>query len=285
MTDWSAVLARPADLRDDTFDTWFDVIAEHLLNRARLVAGGSPHRFTEVEFYYHAPDHPDAFAHRDPLQKECGRWYFHRTGGVLRGGSFKGLDLTFGDGSAHGGVLIRGFEAADGTLIDGPSLCVDRLLDCTGATSLAQLDRAVAGLSAWDEDSTLILRAEAAGEPRPLHRSGRVGLTLKKAQPTSHLPRYLCRTYRYLSEPRRIAKGKLYLVLALHASGASADKIREITGCPKATVARYVADFEAGRQNADFGPFFGAELKPADLCRVHGVWHAVHGAGVGRTAN
>jgi hypothetical protein len=285
MIDWSAVLTRPAGLREDTFDTWFDGVAEHLLNRSRLVAAGSPHRFTEIEFYYHCPEHPDAFAHRDPLQKECGRWYFHRTGGVLRGGSFKGLDLTFGDGTSHGGVLIRGLETAEGTLIDGPSLCVDRLLDCTGATSLAQLDRSVAGHDAWDEESTLILRPEPGEEPRPLQRSGRVGLTLKKAQPASHLPRYLCRTYRYLSEPRRIAKGKLYLVLALHAGGASPEAIRATTGCPMATVARYVADFEAGRLNADFGPFFGAELKPVDLCRIHGVWHAVHGAGVAQATH
>ena len=64
----------------------------------------------EVEVYYHAADHPDPFAHRDPAQLHVGRWYFHRTGGTYRGGSFKGLDLAFGGSAAHAGVLIRGIE-------------------------------------------------------------------------------------------------------------------------------------------------------------------------------
>jgi hypothetical protein len=107
VSDWNALLQPPASPGDaSAVEGWFTRIATRLLCESRLVAGGEPHRLVEVEFYYHAEGHPDPFTHRDPLQRECGRWYFHRTRRAYRGGSFKGLDLTLGDGSACGGVLI-----------------------------------------------------------------------------------------------------------------------------------------------------------------------------------
>jgi hypothetical protein len=67
------------------------------------------------------------------------------------------------------------------------------------------------------------------------------------------------------------------MVLALHTDGKDAEAIRELTGCPRAAVQRYVADFEAGKQTTDFGPYFGKDLTPKDLCRLHGTWWAVYG--------
>src|SRR5262245_40018162 len=96
MADWLELLRKSDGLKDADFEGWCARTADGLLNRARLVAGGVPHRLTEVEFYYHGPEHPDRFAHRDPIQVHNGRWYFHRTAGVYRAGSFKGVDLTFG---------------------------------------------------------------------------------------------------------------------------------------------------------------------------------------------
>jgi hypothetical protein len=94
---WNELLVEPAGLSDDAaFAGWFDAIARRLLCGTRLLAAGVPHRFTEVEMYYYGEPHPDPFTHRDPIQKYTGLWYFHRTAGVYRGGSFKGVDLTFG---------------------------------------------------------------------------------------------------------------------------------------------------------------------------------------------
>src|SRR5262249_12340 len=107
-----------------------------------------------------------------------------------------------------------------------------------------------------------------------LHRSARVGLSLKKAKPASEMPRYIIRHYRYLTEPRRTAKGKTYLVLALHTQGMDATAIQQLTGGTKQAIQRSLADFEEGRQSADFAPFFGKDLSPKDLCRLHGTWHA-----------
>jgi hypothetical protein len=271
MSDWPTLMRRPSNLPAGAED-WFTKLAERLLNGAVLMVGNEPHRFVEIEFYYCGEGHPDPFTHRDPLQLESGRWYFHRTGGMYRSGSFKGLDLTFGSGGAHGGMLIRGIEAPDGSLVDGPSLCVDHLLEKTRHHTVAELDDAIGGKVAWDSNNVLFLDEVTPGQ-RPLFRSARVGLSLKKARAGSagEMPRYIMKTYRYLSEPRRTAKGKTYLVLALHALGKTAEEIADLTGCTRSAIQRYVADYEAGRQEKDFSSYFGAELSPKDLCRLHGT--------------
>jgi 3-methyladenine DNA glycosylase Mpg len=274
MSDWQSVLCRPdAVQEDEELEGWFDDMAGRLLNGSRLLVGDRGHRFVEIEFYYCGDIHPDPFTHRDPLQLECGRWYFHRTRGTYRSGSFKGIDLTFGDGKAFGGVLIRSIEAEDGTLIDGPSLCVDYLLRTSGYPDVASLDRAIAGRDAWDTDSPLVLE-EAADEEREVYRSARVGLSLKKAVASSQMPRYVMRPYRYLTEPRRVSKGKAHVVLALHAQGETPEAIHKLTGCPRASIQRYIADFESGRREKDFSAYLGVELNPEKLSRLHGTWHA-----------
>ena len=272
MANWLTLLRQPDDLRDsDRLEGWFARIADRLLNGARLVAGGEPLRFAEVEFYYFTAGHPDPFTHRDPLQRSCGRWYFHRTRGVYRSGSFKGLDLTFGDGTAFGGVLIRSLAPAGGALIDGPSLCVDALLARTGAGSVAALDERVAGRAAWDGAGPLVLEWADGEPPLRTFQSPRVGLSLRRAGRAPEPVRFIMRPYRYLTEPRRIRKGKLHLVLALHAGGADAEAIHRLTGCPLRTVRQYVADFEVGRQADALDRYRGLELRPADLCRLYGA--------------
>ncbi|MFO0929741.1 MAG: hypothetical protein U0736_22415 [Gemmataceae bacterium] len=129
---WTTLLVEPPGVDAPRVARWFAAIAERLLGGSRLVVAGVAHRLTEVEFYYHGGTHLDPFAHRDPVQRHTGRWYFHRTGGTLRGGSFKGLDLTFAGADAFGGILIRGVEPEGGALIDGPSRTVDHLLHMTG---------------------------------------------------------------------------------------------------------------------------------------------------------
>jgi hypothetical protein len=277
MSHWLHLAERPDDPGDPAAVAgWFGSVAEALLNRSELVAGGRPHRLAEAEFYYHGPGHPDPFTHRDPLQREPGRWYFHRTGGAYRSGSFKGLDLTFGDGAAHGGVLIRGVLTPEGKLIDGPSLTVDHLLIASGAGKVSELDAAVGGRPAWEAGNPLLLRP-ADPMARTLYRSARVGLTLRRARPGSDMALYVLRRYRFLAEPRRTAKGKPLLVLALHADGVPAAEIAALTGCPAGAVTRYVAEYEAGKAEADLGPYFGKDLTPALLCRMHGAWAALHG--------
>lgn len=271
MSDWPSLLREREPL-----DDWFTSIAERLLNGSRLRVGRQAYRLVEIEFYYWSVAHPDPFTHRDPIQFDIGHWYFHRTRGVYRGGSFKGLDLTFGHKDASGGILIRGLETPEGTLIDGPSLCVDHLLDATGAATVAELDRAINKRLAWENGNPLILEMLGTMQERTLFRSPRVGLLLKKATARTESTRYVMRPYRYLTEPRRTKKGKMHMVLALHAQGAGVEDIQRLTNCPRRSVERYVADFETGRKEADFAPYFGIDLGPAQWCKLYGVWFASH---------
>src|SRR5690242_4649153 len=189
MSDWPSL---PSLLRKrEPLDDWFTSIAERLLNGSRLLVGRQAYRLVEIEFYYWSNAHPDPFTHRDPIQFDIGYWYFHRTGGVYRSGSFKGLDLTFGHEDASGGILIRGLETPDGKLIDGPSLCVDHLLDATGAAKVAELDRAINKRLAWENGNPLVLEETDAREERPLLRSPRVGLLLKKATARTESTRFV----------------------------------------------------------------------------------------------
>lgn len=275
MSDWQGILNKPPETHNsDELLGWFTRMAQCLLNELTFVAAGRPHRFAEIEFYYHGEGHPDIFTHRDPIQQQYGRWYFHRTQGEYRSGSFKGLDLAFGEGTNFGGVLIRCIGTPDGNLIDGPSLCVDHLLKETGMDTVAALDKAIDGRRAWDGGN--LLRLERAEPPRnqPLYSSGRVGLSLKRFKSSSTATRYILRPYRFLSEPNRIKKGKTYLVLALHAQGKSAAEISQLTGSPGRSVQKYIEDFEAGKSEADFGRYFGIDLSTGDLCRLHGTWYA-----------
>jgi hypothetical protein len=124
----------------------------------------------------------------------------------------------------------------------------------------------------------LLLQELASAEQHVIVRSARVGLSLKKHKLSADPPSYLLRPYRYLTEPRRVSKGKPYLVLSLHAQGISPEQIAAMTGCPRKTVERYLEDFTAGQNEADFAPYFGIDLGPKELCRLHGVWHAKIGS-------
>ena len=55
---------------------------------------------------------------------------------------------------------------------------------------------------------------------------------LKKAKQAPEPPRYILRPYRYLADPRRTAKGKPHMVLALHARGGAAGGDPEADGLP-----------------------------------------------------
>jgi len=225
-------------------EKWFVGMADVLLNRSLLVAGSTFHRIVEVEVYYSSPEHPDPFAHCFPIQREFGRWYFHRVGPSYRGGSYKGLDVTFGDGEACTGILIRTLQRSDGTIVNGPSLVVDSLLHLTAKCSVQTLDRAIADRSAWSSLSPLRL-VLSENRVDPLVRTARVGLSMKRFanQPTAN--DYLERRYRFLTEPGLVKKGKPQTIRALLRDGHATETIVRLTQTRNATVLRYLAESNA----------------------------------------
>ena len=277
MTDWATLLQKPANLTEASV-AWRGSTPSRRNCSTASICGSATRRngSSRSSFTCAAAEHPDPFTHGESLQLQCGRWYFHRSNGVYRGGSFKGLDLTFGDGTLYGGVLFRGLEMMDGTFIDGPSLLVDYLLTRTKAATVAVLDAMIANRAAWDASSPVFLEDVQPPRTQPLLCSGRVGLTLKNARNKPDATRYILRPYRYLTEPRKTAKGKPLMVLALHARGVSVEEIHRTTGCPRKSIQRYLEDFERGCRSRDFTAYLGTDLTPADLCRLHGTWHTAY---------
>lgn len=276
MTDLLQLLAAPQNGKPDA--NWFAAIADRLLNRTTLRVAGQALRLCEIEFYYNGPGHEDLFTHNDPIQKTSGRWYFHRDSEGYRGGSFKGLDISFGPGDAFGGILIRSLLAEDGRFINGCSLCVDRHLALTGAGSVAELDAAINERPVTDAGSPLYLEESEALDQESITTTARVGLTLKRASRLKTMPEYLMRRYRFMIRPREVKKGRLHHIIALHQDGHDVDQIRAATGSPKSSITKNITAHEEGRQEDSFRAYFGKSLKTADLCRLHGLWLSQYGA-------
>lgn len=249
---------------------WFRRIADRLLRRTVLDVAGEPHELCEVEFYLHGEQHPDPFTHGQPIQRSSGRWYFHRSGESYRGGTYKGLDVTFGPPDAFGGILIRSLLTPEGALINGSSLCVEHLLAHTGQADVASLATAVADRDVDASDSPLRLRS--VGERAlTVYYTARVGLTLKRVATYPEMLDYILRPYRALTQPRRIAKGRVHLIIALHQAGERAETIEALTGAPRRTVKQYIEAYERGRKLSSTESLHGKSLSATELCLLHGA--------------
>ena len=261
-------LVPPPEADESAYLPAFRAIADLVLNQSTWQIGQVPHRIVEIEVYWNGAGHLDTFTHGDPMQREFGRWYFHRQGGEYRGGTYKGLDIAFGRDDVVAGILIRGAERlADGALLDGPCTCVDHLLQETEKRSIRALvddfDRSIDAAG----DSPLYL--ELTGDRgAALCESPRVGLTLKRGD-LAERARFLARPYRFLSEPARIKKGRLHAVIGLHRQGLAPAEIAARTGSSAAQVGKYIAHYEAGKQRdpREFVTDLGAD----ETCQLLGA--------------
>lgn len=76
----------------------FDVAARKLFSDYQLRVNDRSYRLLDIEFYYFAENiHEDIYAHKHEAQLQNGKWYFHGSG----------IDITIGDKTNHGGILIR----------------------------------------------------------------------------------------------------------------------------------------------------------------------------------
>lgn len=76
----------------------FDQIAKKLFEDYKLIVNDNHYRFIDLEFYYYSSKiFEDIFVHKHEAQLQKGKWYFHGSG----------IDITFGNGKNHGGILIR----------------------------------------------------------------------------------------------------------------------------------------------------------------------------------
>lgn len=251
---------------------WFNRIATLLLNESLLIVCGKPHRIREIEFYYNSKVHRDCFTHSTTQQLTTRHWYFHRAGKGYKNGSFKGLDITFGDKSSYGGILIRSLETEAGKFINGSSLCVDHILQLTGFDSVPKLDQHVFKVKVDDPENRL--RLIHCGEllEQKIWSSSRVGLSLKKGRLIEDLPRYFASPYRFFVQPTKIKKGRLHFILSLYNSGLSPDRIKKLSGSPKKHIQRHIDSYHKGFNSGQFDDFFEKTLKSSDVSELHGIW-------------
>lgn len=255
------------------FGPWFDSIARQLLYQSRLVVAARAYRITEVETYYCGPGHCDPFAHANPIQGKPGHWYFHRVGGSFRGGSFKGVDITFGEEPARAGVFIRGIES-----IDGPSLVVDELLRLTRCFHVRELDAIIGSRSVLDPTSPIHLVGAVANELELPFACPRVGLSLKRAnRSTSHLE-FLFRPYRYLIDPHQSKKGRPMMVAELLRQQVPTAAIAEQLRTPIRTVDAYRRAFVAGQSASSIDEFLGQSMTSLQMCHAFGFVSALSNA-------
>jgi 3-methyladenine DNA glycosylase Mpg len=251
-------------------------MADLFLNRVTLFIAGASHRLIEIEIYYRGGHHWDDFTHADPIQTNFGIWYFHRTGGEYRGGTYKGLDISIGEEDAHGGVLIRGVErlSPPAALLDGPCVAVDHILALNKSPSIKELvSRFDLRIDAPEEPGTspLYIALDEGSRGKEIYESPRVGLTLKRGDIRSR-QRFIARGYRFLTEPALTRKGKVQLILGLHRQGRSAAEIGRITGSTGAVIRKYLQLYEAGQQRSP-GELGGA-ASSEDLCQLLGACEA-----------
>jgi hypothetical protein len=124
-------------IKDQKIDhtTNIEYIANSLLNSTVLIINGTPYAICEVEMYLKSETHLDLYSHATPDQLTYGKWAFHRYNtGSFRSGTFKGVDVSLGDGKNWYGILIRSmYHPSDGMIV-GPCRVVHFILEAYGLT-------------------------------------------------------------------------------------------------------------------------------------------------------
>mmetsp|Transcript_8775 Transcript_8775/g.18981 ORF Transcript_8775/g.18981 Transcript_8775/m.18981 type:complete len:975 (-) Transcript_8775:238-3162(-) len=158
-------------------------IALRLLFATTLVAGNCRYRIREVEFY--AADDPYTHAGDEQIST-CGGWYFHRTGPGKgwKGGTFMGVDLSFGPPGVAGGVLIRGLSRCDDdnsgpTYFDGSCNCCRELLRACDVSKIKDLVE-MQNFS-WNALAPNGILRLVSGPPTPISGSEQIGMEWKAA--------------------------------------------------------------------------------------------------------
>jgi hypothetical protein len=89
----------------ESVESSLDRVATSLFTDYVLVVNQDYYRLLDIEFYYYAPNSfEDVYAHKHEAQLQIGKWYFHGSG----------IDITFGNGTCHGGILIRAIAKLTG---------------------------------------------------------------------------------------------------------------------------------------------------------------------------
>lgn len=192
-----------------------DRMAESILNKHQILIPTSDdtvkeYRICEIEFYVQNESHNDQYVHQDENQKSYGKWYFHKTkSGNYKGGTYKGVDLTFGNDDTHFGVLIRSlYSVEDDEFIEGPCRCVNKLLALNDCNNVGDyMENRTDPLSARYTHNLHVKRCRGL-EKHDIYSGPRIGLSDK-------YPDYRDKHYRYCTMKDKVKKDKKSLTLLI----------------------------------------------------------------------
>lgn len=162
------------DCEDD-----FTEVANDILNNSVLNIKGKKFRILEVEFYLFKDDFQDYYTHRDSIQLEYGKIYFHKINGrSYKSGTFKCMDFVFGDKkiNKYCGMLIRAMlDLEKNEAIVGPCKCVEKLLSEFSCNNVKELENKKEFLIDLRKDSDIKLRTKTF-DKEELYIGPRIGL-------------------------------------------------------------------------------------------------------------
>nr|CAG8508502.1 8205_t:CDS:2 [Entrophospora candida] len=277
----------------------FKKIAEYLINDVILyLPKNKKYQIIELEFYFNTLEnnsnnnvllHCDPYSHQHEHQKTSGEWYFHRVGKFgYRGGTRKGIDITFGNENAYGGILIRSIKRIidnedddENELIEGPSLIVDEILRLCGVDNLSikeMVEVKWMGKSGICKDfknfNGMICEEKIRNfNKRAKYSTDVIGLTLSNTNPSPNLRlNFLLKPYRFFIKPHLIKKGKAQLIIGLYDRYQDINKVTEISGTSRSIVENYIKEFKLDSDNID--EFLGKKGKGSngmEYCKMAGV--------------
>ena len=197
-------------------DKDFISIAKKLMFESKLKVNDKYYQLIEIEFYLHNKNHKDTYTHCNQDQLNHCSFYFHKfRNGSYKGGTFKGMDMCFGDkdSNTYFGVLIRSIreittqpEISDKCKVSsGPCLVVNKILenyDCENVETFTNNEI----INMYDNDKDFILEDCDTIEKEDLYCGPRIGLSDK-------YPEYRDKHYRFVVGKKNVKKQVTSLIL------------------------------------------------------------------------
>jgi hypothetical protein len=302
----------------------------HLLVEDRKLNRVFRYRILEIEFYCHTnnEDVTDELRHEDPFShKKCiqlntsGYWYFLTAGShedSYRGGNYKGINLTFGPFESetvtgrkgiYGGILIRSisristetidaekeYQLRKEDIIEGPSKCVDAILNASGYSSILALVNEHRGMNFEKHMNALsprsVIRLGSISDTKSpqyssaIYSSPRIGLPFRDLFEESRF-RYIFRPYRFVPEDFLpfLVKGKsTFLCSLLVHYELDETKIRQILNISENKLSEWQGYFKGpeGRskrkklsheENAVSRMSFPKDPTTKQVLKIYGEW-------------
>lgn len=184
-------------------------VADIIFNYGKIIVNDTTFLIREIEFYYYKDiEHEDMFTHKNAKQKEMLKWYFHGAG----------VDITFGNKNAYGGILIRSIlkvnakNSSNNVFIDGSINTFDALFSFQKNVT--------------EQNSIQLMFSEKPNYRNEIDiiKSLRVGLSFKKDIDIETQKNFIAKKYRFVvfdkENPKQITqKNKFVLTVSANENG------------------------------------------------------------------